>query len=111
MPSAMTTPVAAMPRTVAAFVIVLGRVWLCGLRRRSPRRTAGRVVRTSFDDLVKFATVQPDATALGAIVDLDTLPFTHDQIDLANRTSQPMTLVRRCGVCAFNHFSLPRVKG
>jgi hypothetical protein len=34
----------------------------------------------TFDDLVKFAPVQPDAATLGAIVNFDALPFGHDKV-------------------------------
>jgi hypothetical protein len=34
----------------------------------------------TFDDLVKFTTVQPDAAAFGALVNLHTLAFGHDEV-------------------------------
>jgi len=39
----------------------------------------------AFDDLVQFATIKPNATALWAIVDFDALAVTHNKRDLANR--------------------------
>ena len=40
----------------------------------------GRHDHGAFDDLVEFASVQPDAATLGAVVNLDTLPFGHDKV-------------------------------
>jgi hypothetical protein len=39
----------------------------------------------AFDNLVQLATIKPNAPALWAIVDFDTLAITHDKRDLANR--------------------------
>jgi len=54
--------------------------------RRGPYNLWHHIGRT-LDDLVEFAAVKPHATALGAIVDLDALPVTHDQRDAADRAS------------------------
>ena len=48
------------------------------------RRRGGTLLRRgrrdgTFDDLVKFAPVEPDAPALGAIINLDTQSLRHDQ--------------------------------
>ena len=41
---------------------------------------ARRLLRCgSFEQLVELAAVEPDAAALGAVVDLDALPVGHDQ--------------------------------
>jgi hypothetical protein len=39
-----------------------------------------------LDDFIEFTAVQPDAPALRAVIDLDPLPFRHDQINIADRT-------------------------
>jgi len=46
----------------AAIVVMVGPLWLD---------------ITPFNDLVEFAAIEPDAPALGAVVDLDALPFGH----------------------------------
>jgi len=38
----------------------------------------------ALDDLVEFAAIEPDAAALGTIVDFHTLPVAHDQRYLTN---------------------------
>src|SRR5687768_11391849 len=40
----------------------------------------------ALDDLVEFAAVEPDASALGAVVDLDALSVGHDQGEVATGT-------------------------
>jgi hypothetical protein len=54
-----------------------------GSRRR--RRLSRRFGRgTALDDLVEFAAVEPDAAALRAVIDLDTLPVAHMESHLAH---------------------------
>jgi hypothetical protein len=51
----------------------------------------GLVLIGALDDLVQLAAIEPHTPALGAIVNLDTLPVRHDQIRLqAYRTFHRM---------------------
>lgn len=74
-------------------------------------RLAGRLINgTALDDLVEFATIEPNAATLWAIVDLYALPFAHDEISSAGGTKKPLFLdiVRHCGylIVAFRLFRL-----
>lgn len=58
------------------------------VRRGAPRLALGCGARDefwsgSFDDLVKLALIEPDAPAVGAIVDLHALPVGHQQTSSA----------------------------
>lgn len=43
------------------------------------------IIDAALDDLVEFTSIKPDATALWAIIYLDTLPFGHKEIYPAHR--------------------------
>ena len=48
-------------------------------RARGRGRGGGCCAKRTFDDFVKFATIQPDATAFGAIVDFHAATVGHDE--------------------------------
>ena len=54
------------------------------------QRPRAVIAGAALDDLVEFAAIEPDPTALRAIVDLDALPLAHDEIDAARRAQQPL---------------------
>ena len=56
----------------------------------SAQRPRAVIAGAALDDLVEFAAIKPDPTALRAIVDLDALPLAHDEIDAARRAQQPL---------------------
>src|SRR6056297_1985014 len=66
-------------RPIVAAVVLPARV-VGGCRRDLLRRR-----RRALDDLVKLATVEPDAPAFGAIVDLDALTVGHDKFASVDR--------------------------
>jgi hypothetical protein len=55
-------------------------------RGRCLWRRSGGVLRAAFDNLVQFASVEPDAAAFRAVVDLDALALGHHQVHVAART-------------------------
>jgi hypothetical protein len=63
------------------------------------RRTRLVVAGAALDDLVEFATIEPNAATLWAIVDLNALSLAHDEISSAGGTKKPLFLdiVRHCG--------------
>lgn len=56
---------------------------LSRLRRRSRGRSRRRL-SAAFENFIEFAPVQPNATALRAIIDFDPLALAHHQCDFAN---------------------------
>ena len=65
----------------------------------STARLASRLIDgTPLYDLVEFATVEPNAATLWAIVDLNALPLTHDEISSAGGAKKPLFLgiIRHC---------------
>ncbi len=70
---------------VATAFLVLG--WLILGLRCWRGGCCGCFGRTTLDDFVQFSSVQPDTTALGAIIDLDPTPFGHQQFGTVNGTS------------------------
>lgn len=84
---AMSPAVSAASGAVTVIVIIPIAI---GLILLPPRRRNLRLIPGTFrndallDDLVEFTAIQPHASALGAIVNLDALPFAHHQIDLAS---------------------------
>lgn len=99
-----------VPMTI---VVVISRLrgrrrWSSALIRAGlcPART-GLVCQGSFDDFVEFAAVQPDTTAFRAIVDLDTLTFTHKKVHAAERAKESDASVC-CLRSRFGHFWSPR---
>ncbi len=77
----------------AVIVAIIGRAAGMGIGRalhvgQRLRRGCGAAVMggATLDDLVQFPPVEPDAAALRAIVDLDTLTVAHHERDLADRT-------------------------
>jgi hypothetical protein len=81
-----------LPLVVATpvWLTVAGIVALILLRLRKAgrlRRYSGlHVLSASREDFVEFSSVQPNPTALGAIVDLDPLSLTHHEGDTTDRT-------------------------
>ncbi|KQZ78139.1 hypothetical protein ASD64_12320 [Mesorhizobium sp. Root157] len=70
-------------------VVVMAVPWLRrGVRLWLRLRLGRRVLAGTLDDLVEFASIEPDATALRAIVDLYALAFAHHQCDAAGRANQ-----------------------
>lgn len=71
---------------VLAVAGVAGMRWILlawGGRRGLPHgHLLSFIFISPLDDLVEFAAIEPNTTALGAVVDLDALPLTHDQIGL-----------------------------
>lgn len=47
----------------------------------------------TFNDLVKFAVVQPHTAALGAVIDFNTLALCHQEVYSAKRAKQAVLLV------------------
>lgn len=54
------------------------------------QRPRAVIAGAALDNLVEFAAIEPDPTALRAVVDLDALPLAHDEIDAARRAQQPL---------------------
>ncbi len=91
--TAMAAAVATtMPVVVAVAVISAGLAegalgnWRLGrghLRHR-------RLVHAALDDLVQLAAIEPDTTALRAIVDFNALPLAHHKRDLAHRAREAL---------------------
>jgi Mg2+/citrate symporter len=76
------------PVVIIAMVFVLMLVIRLFLLER---RRGGTLLRRdrrdgTFDDLVKFAPIEPDAPARGAIINLNTLSLRHDQRYITDRT-------------------------
>jgi len=55
----------------------------------------------SFDDFVKFAPIKPNTSALGAIVDFDSISLRQEQIDVTYRTSHVHYLLRSVALKTF----------
>ncbi len=89
MAAAMST---AVPRPMAAIIVALGRIGL-PLLRRGLRRLGLCLAHAALDDLVEFAPIQPDAPALGTIIDLNALAIAHDQVDPARGTKKAVASV------------------
>lgn len=51
------------------------------------------IVGRTLDDLVEFATIQPDAAAFWAIVDLNTLSLSHRELTIVDRALHGYLLV------------------
>ena len=95
-----TPAVSAMTATVIIIVAAMIRtIWIGGslhhrlrlgngLRRGWPRF----IGRVALDDLVQLPSVQPNAAAAGAIVDLDALSIRHRKIDATMGAQQ--TIIR-----------------
>ncbi len=96
--AAVSAIIAIVATTVATLVIVAALVWVAALRDRRGlsreevrsglgcplRRGRTRLVcGAPLDDLVEFTPTEPDPSAAGAVVDLDTQAIPHDEIDLA----------------------------
>ena len=95
--------IAVIARPPIVVIVIVAMIGL-GLRRLAPRRAGGVVLRKkrrrlwlrgrligrhrSLDNLVDFAAIKPDATALGTIVDLDAVTLGHDEIHPTVRTEQ-----------------------
>ena len=108
----MSASMSAISRPMATVIVALRRIGLpllrCRLRWRGLRlRSSPIVARATFDDLVEFAAIQPDSTAFGAIINLDALPFAHNQIHPASRAKVAVTFVACSSTGGVNHFSLP----
>ena len=54
------------------------------------QRPRAVVAGAALNDLVEFAAIEPDPTALRAIVDLDALALAHDEIDLTSRAQKTL---------------------
>jgi hypothetical protein len=77
----MAVPVWLSIARIAALIIL----WL---RKGSLLYGSGgwHVLGAALEDLVQFPAVEPNPTALGAIVNLDTLSLTHHERDTTDRT-------------------------
>lgn len=99
--AATTAAVTAMATVSSAVVIprVIVRFLSGWIRLRVSILPAGRLAQAfllcpaALDNLVELATIEPNATAFGAIVNFDALALAHDEIDLANRARQSTGLV------------------
>lgn len=89
--SAAMATVAGLMTTI--LIITLGRNLLPALRRGLGLCGTSLFGSASFNDLVEFATIQPDTPALWAIVNLDALAFAHHQIHTARGTEKPSTRI------------------
>ena len=79
------TPLVAVLSAMIAMASIVGYSETSAAQR--PRAV---ITGAALDDLVEFAAIEPDAATLRAIVDLDALPFAHDEIDAASRAKQPL---------------------
>lgn len=96
MPMSMTLP---MIVTGTMAVDLLGRHWPVTLLHG--RR---QVADTAFDDLVQFAAIEPDPTALGTIINLNSLPFAHDEIHTTCGAMKPLC---HTGIRYITHSLIP----
>src|SRR5205085_4934430 len=71
--------------------------WRRRLRHLRLRRGSGVVCRAALDDLVELTAIEPDAPALGTIIDLDALTVAHHERDLADRTGHSNGGIRHTG--------------
>ena len=89
---------AAPPAVTAAMMPTSGRPTFIRARLRLRWCRGGTNARTALihgialNNLVEFAAIEPDATTLGTIVDLDPLAFAHSKIDLTSRAEQSRVL-------------------
>lgn len=108
----MSASMSAISRSTATIIVALRRRGLpllrCRLRWRGLHLCNSPIVaRASLDDLVEFAAIEPDATAFGAIIDLDSLSFAHNRIHPASRAKVAVTFVASSSSTGgINHFSL-----
>lgn len=72
-----------VPVAMLRFVAMAG---FAGMTRTIIIRISGIGFHARLDDLVQFAPVEPNATTLWAVINLDTLPFAHYQAYPADRT-------------------------
>ena len=82
---AVTVAMATVLLVVAGILLHIARIGLAVARVRGPvlRRRGGRCgADGTLDDLVEFAPVKPDATAIRAVIDFNSLAFTHDEADV-----------------------------
>jgi hypothetical protein len=91
-PTALSIKNLAQPRFVLAFAIVtvtvvgIDKIGLPGRVRLGVDRLRGcrlGLTHAAFNQFVEFATVQPNPTALGAVVDFHPLAVCHDQGNVA----------------------------
>jgi hypothetical protein len=76
----MAMPIWLRVATVITLIILRLR------KRRLLHWSRGRILSTSLEDLVEFPAVEPNTTALRAIVNLDALSLTHHEGNLTDRT-------------------------
>jgi len=103
----MTSATPAMSAVTATVIIIVAAmiraIWIGGslhhrlrlgngLRRRRPRF----IGRVALDDLVQLSSVQPNAAAFGAIVDLDALSIRHRKVDATMGAQQTIIGNRTC---------------
>lgn len=74
----MAPLVAVLPAMIAMATIVEHPGATAARRRRDVAAGA------ALDDLVEFAAIEPDASALRAVINLDALSVAHDQCDATN---------------------------
>ena len=73
-------------------VVMIAAIWLA-LRRWRHRRLSSDFLGAALDKFVEFASIQPYATALWAVIDFDILARGHCQVDFfANRAFHTMAL-------------------
>lgn len=71
-------PASAAIVAVTTRIMVIVPAMLLRIRGRGWLRWPGRPIR-AFDDLVKFAAIEPNAAALRAIIDFHALTLRHDE--------------------------------
>ena len=81
---AMTPALVAMLSAMTAMAVLIAMAALFVEHSKTAAQRPHPVVGdAAFDDLVEFATVEPDPATLRAIVDLDALALAHNQINAA----------------------------
>lgn len=93
--AAMPAIIAIITTTVATLVMVATAGGIAARLDDLLQRGRTRLIGSApFDDLVEFATIEPDTPASRAIVDLDALAIRHDEIDPTVGHNMPAALGR-----------------
>lgn len=87
LPSRAVLTMAAMV-SAAGLAVTITAIIVVETRAKCAWRWGCHFTDASFYDLVEFATIQPNAPAFGAEVDLNPLSVGHAQSDVANRTAR-----------------------
>ena len=103
----MATLVAMLPSMIAMAATVIEHACAPSAGPLVASRARYDIAHIALDDLIEFAPVEPDPATLRAIVDLDALALTHDQVDPAGGTQETW----RCTVFHYGKsFSLAQIE-